>query len=80
MFPYLTFSDGTEVVYSKILEKDSENATKLWISKTGGCILAMPTETKRLVYLRQYLLKMRIFARSFILGFPNSLFYQNQHV
>lgn len=22
MFPYLTFSNGTEVVYSKILEKD----------------------------------------------------------
>lgn len=29
MFPYLTFSDGTEVVYSKILEKNGEKTVQV---------------------------------------------------
>jgi len=29
MFPYLTLSDGTEVVYSKIIEKDGQKTVQV---------------------------------------------------
>ena len=34
MFPYLTFSDGTEVVYSKILEKDGVKTVQTLLQLT----------------------------------------------